>query len=123
MLIFKKKKVVASEPIPIVTQEYTVPHSESFKGFKQIKLATYMYEPAYKGIRALGSAKIKTVTFSFVKIGVHKPLHVLANGHLVGTIWSYSWEKYYKDIKAEKINCAHIEILDRDEVFLFVQYK
>ena len=112
-----------SEPMPVVTLEYTVPHSDSYKGFKRIKLATYNDKHAYKGIKLLGSAPIKAVTFSFVKAGNYRPLHILANGKQIGTIWKDSWEQYYKDIKAEKIQAAHIEIVDRDEVYLFIQYK
>lgn len=124
MILFKtKKSIKTAEPVPVVLQEYTVPHAEHYDGFKRIKIATYKDARAYKGIKALGRTPIKAVTFSFVKSGNYRPLHILANAKYIGTIWRDSWEQYYKDIKAEKIQAAHIEILDQDEVFLYIQYK
>lgn len=102
MFLFKKRKADILSPMPMVVLEYTVPHTDNYRGYKKLKLATYNYSDAYKGIRDLGSNAIMAVTFSFVKIGGHTPLHILANNHLVGTVWPDSWEQYYKDIKAKK---------------------
>ena len=100
--------------------DFTVPHSDGFKGYKRIKLATYKDEYAYKGIKELGAKPISTVGFQIYEDGQNNCVRVFADGHRIGTIWKHSWTSEYNKIKAGKVRAAHVDIVDPDEVHLYI---
>ena len=112
MSLFKKK--------PKFEPGLTVPHTDTFKGYKRIKLATYKDKNAHAGIRDLGSAPISYVGFQIYEDPQNKCVNVYADGNRIGTIWKHSWENYYKAIKSGKVSAAHVMINDPDEVYLFI---
>ena len=112
MSLFKKK--------PKFEPDLTVPHTDTFKGYKRIKLATFKDKDAYAGIKALGANPISYVSFVFGSADGSPFVHVYADQHRVGTIWKHSWTDYFKAIKAGKIRAAHVMVVDRDEVYLFI---
>ncbi len=110
MALFKKKPEM----------DVIVPHTDNYKGFDRIKLATYRDEYAHKGIKALGNKQIRTVGFQMIKHPGTYGINVYANDNRIGTIWSDSWKDYYKQIKAGKVRAAHVDIVDPDEVYLYI---
>ena len=110
MALFKKKPQM----------DFAVPHADGFKGFKRIKLATYKDEYAYKGIKKLGTKPITNVGFQLFKHDNAIGINVYANDNKIGTIWRDSWTDYYKAIKAGKVRAAHVDIVDPDEVYLYI---
>jgi hypothetical protein len=110
MALFKKKPEM----------DFIVPHADSFKDFNRIKLATYRDEYAHAGIRKLGTKQIRTVGFQTIKHPGTYGINVSANDNRIGTIWSDSWKDYYKQIKAGKVYAAHVDIVDPDEVYLYI---
>ena len=110
MALFKKKPEM----------DFIVPHTDSFKDFNRIKLATYRDEYAYAGIRKLGTKQIRTVGFQLIKHPGTYGFNVYANDNRIGTIWRDSWTDYYKAIKAGKVCAAHVDIVDPDEVYLYI---
>ena len=112
MSLFKKK--------PKFEPDLTVPHTDTFKGYKRIKLATYKDKYAYAGIRDLGSASISYVSFAFGDADGSPLINVYADRHRIGTIWKHSWADYFKAIKSGKVSAAHVMINDPDEVYLFI---
>ena len=110
MALFKKKPEM----------DFIVPHADSFKNFNRIKLATYRDEYAYAGIRKLGTKQIRTVGFQLIKVNGSPAVNVYANDNRIGTIWRDSWADYYKAIKAGKVCAAHVDIVDPDEVYLYI---
>ena len=110
MALFKKKPEM----------DFIVPHANSFKDFNRIKLATYRDEYAHAGIRKLGTKQIRTVGFQTIKHPGTYGINVYANDNRIGTIWRDSWADYYKAIKAGKVYAAHVDIVDPDEVYLYI---
>ena len=110
MTLFKKKPEM----------DFIVPHTDNYKGFNRIKLATYRDEHAHAGIRKLGAKPISTVGFQVIKHPGTYGINVYANGNRIGTIWRDSWADYYKVIKAGKVSAAHVDIVDPDEVYLYI---
>ena len=110
MALFKKKPET----------DFTVPHTDNYKGFDRIKLATYRDEYAHAGIKKLGAKQIRTVGFQLIKHPGTYGINVYANDNRVGTIWRDSWANYYKAIKAGKVRAAHVDIVDTDEVYLYI---
>ena len=110
MALFKKKPEM----------DFIVPHADNYKGFRRIKLATYRDEYAYAGIRKLGAKPISAVGFELIKHPDTYGINVYANDNRIGTIWRDSWADYYKTIKAGKVSAAHVDIVDPDEVYLYI---
>ncbi len=110
MALFKKKPEM----------DFIVPHTDNYKGFRRIKLATYRDEYACAGIRKLGTKQIRTVGFQVIKHPDTYGINVYANDNRIGTIWRDSWADYYKVIKAGKVSAAHVDIVDPDEVYLYI---
>lgn len=112
MALFKKKPKI----------DFTVPHTDSFKGYKRIKLATYQDKFAHAGIKALGSRPINYVGFQIYEDPQNKCVNVYADGNRIGTIWKHSWTEYYNKIKSGKVQAAHVDVVDPDEVYLYIAY-
>lgn len=110
MALFKKKPKM----------DFTVPHTDGFKGYKRIKLATYHDKYAHAGIKALGSSPISYVAFQLADADGSKCVNVFADGNRIGTIWKRSWDEYYKMISSGKVQAAHVKIVDPDEVYLYI---
>lgn len=110
MTLFKKKPKL----------DLIVPHTDSFTGFKRIKLATYKDEYASKGIKALGSKPVSEVGFELVKAASSDGINVYANGYRIGTMWKHSWAEYYRAIKSGKVKAAHIDVTDPESVYLYI---
>jgi len=119
-MLFKRKQK-KKEPKP--TFVLGVPHSDHFKGYKRIKLATYQDAEVDKGIEAVKAAdEIREVTFKEYKFPDTSPLiRVYADGHKIGTIWSTSWTDLYKAIKSGRCTKASVAFNDLGDVFLFVK--
>ncbi len=112
MSLFKKK----------TPMDFIVPHPDSFKGFKRLKLATYRDETAHSGIKRLGQKPISSVGFQMFSKSGAVGINVYANDNRIGTIWKDSWTDYYKVIKAGKVFAAHVDIADPDEVYLYIAF-
>ena len=108
MMLFKKSE----------RMDCTVPHTESYRGYKRIKLASYRDEVAHKGIKKLGTLSISYIGFQLIK--GQPGINVYADGNRIGTIWKDSWASYYKAIKDGQVKAGHVEIADADTVYLYV---
>ena len=92
------------------------------QGYEKIKLATYKDKYAYDGIRNLGHSRIRTVSFVFGDADGSKLINVYANGkHRIGTIYRNTRPEVYAWIRSGKVRTAHVDIVDRDEVYLYIK--
>ena len=123
MSLFKKKPKKKPDPDPLFVR--SVPYSQSFKGFKRIKLSTFQDPLADAVIEAVKAADdIDQITFKAYRFeGTSGPLlRVYADGNKLGTIWSASYKEYYNLIKAGKCAAASVAFVDAGDVLLFVKF-
>ena len=117
----KKKKKQADRPV----FSCSVPYSEHFKGYKRITISKYSDPIAEAGLKRFKAAPdAKIVTFEEYLYPDTSPLmRVIIDGNRVGTIWSTSYEDYYKKIRSGKCVRASVGYNDWDNVFLFVKFS
>ena len=107
-----------------VKTDWTIPHTDYCDdGYTRIKLATYQDKYAYEGLRGLGSRPIKTVSFAFRKTPDGIPMmNVYANErYQIGTLWRDNYSDIQQLIRSGKVRSAHVDIVDRDEVYLYIK--
>ena len=92
------------------------------QGYERIKLSTYRDKYAYDGIRNLGHSQIRSVAFMLGDADGSKLINVYANGkHRIGTIYRNTRPDAYAWISSGKVRSASVEIVDRDEVYLYIK--
>lgn len=93
------------------------------QGYEKIKLATYEDKYAYDGIRNLGRSRIRTVSFAFRKTPDGIPMmNVYANErYQIGTVWRDNYSDIQQLIRSGKVRSAHVDIVDRDKVYLYIK--
>lgn len=112
MLNLFKKKPNAS------AWSYSVPHSDGFRGYKRIKLATYQDQEASKGLKQI--PKLPSIDrIRFTEVPGYDGINVFVDDFKAGTIWKDSWPDYYQLIRSEKVEKAHLKV--EDEAYLFIK--
>lgn len=95
---------------------------EPAKDYERIKLSTYRDKYAYDGIKQLGRSRIRSVSFAFGDADGSKLINVYANGkHRIGTIWKNTRGDTFAWIRSGKVHSAYVDIVDRDEVYLYLK--
>ena len=118
-MLFKRKKKTDATPKPDLI--LSVPYSESFRGFKRIKLDS-QDQYADAGIKMFKSLPtVDRISFEFYTFGEYQMIRVLADGNRLGTIWkSNDW---YETIKSGKVERASIVFSQLDDVYLMVKLR
>ena len=112
MLFKKKPKQEKPDAFFVYTQ------TESYRGFKRIKLSSYGHKPAMDGIHFLADADLTGAEIKISIYGGEYPRAVVSVGnHEVGTIWKHSFDKF-PSLKAGKVDAVRLEIRD-GESYLF----
>jgi hypothetical protein len=116
MLFFKKK---TKEPAP--TFSCSVPYSETFKGFKRIKLDTF--DDRYTDLDKIKAAPtVDQVRFEeYIYKGTPPLIRVYADQYRLGTLWSSAHSDYYKKIKQGKCTNASFGFTELGDVYLFIK--
>jgi len=116
-MLFKRKKKTDATLKPDLI--FSVPYSESFRGFKRIKLDS-QDQYADAGIKIVKSLPtVDRISFEFYTFGEYQMIRVLADGNRLGTIWkSNDW---YETIRSGKVEQASIVFSQLDDVYLMVK--
>ena len=97
----------------------TVPNTESFKGYKRIKLTTYGDKDAEAGInKVIRSGAPQYIRFE--EVPTKNGIVVFADGCKVGLIWQNYWSDQYKAIKDGRVDAVHLRIESDVHLFLHI---